>query len=73
MLAYYVFTLLEMALRIIVYIADIQVIFGCSSRTAQRKFKRVRQHKQKANHLTAQDFCDTFQLNYQEFITALNQ
>jgi len=59
--------------RLVIFPYDVTAIHSCSKSTAGRKLKEAREYHQKQDHqlLTIAEYCNYFDLDYNEIITFL--
>lgn len=61
--------------RVVIYPKDVVLIFHISERSARRKIEEAKKMlgKHKRSFLTIREFCECFQLKYEEIIELLNE
>lgn len=60
--------------RLVLTLKDVRIVFSCSSRTAVRRIKELRQalNKPKPAVITIEHFCNYYSLGYQDTLKQLN-
>jgi len=62
-------------IRLVIYPKDVVLIFHIAERTARKKIEQAKKRlgKQKHSFLTIREFCECFQLKYEEIINLLDE